>query len=267
MQFTLPKEARTAILASGRWSGEVRLDLVPSKKDPNLIRMSLMEEESVQLQCLQSDEAKLVKAWNDDPYIRGQAKVESRNDPIRDDEVMAHLRIVRKALDVIGLDKLLTTMASYMAACSDGRHVWKGAHDVRSSNHGYKTLTGFLQKLLELKRKGKGKPWWMKGEKVVVDEHPELTLLVADVFARKLLSREKFGLKPEDRAYQQFKAAADIVAVVAERNPWGLDAARVAGEAIECLGGYIDGVISPGHMAGEHLWKVALPQFLRTRYE
>lgn len=267
VNFNIPKEARESLLTARKWRGDVTMEVVPIKGDRNLVRLSLIQEDSDRLQELRPDEARLVNAWNDDPYITGRARAESRNFPISDGDAVAHRATLRKAIDDVGMDKLLARMRGYMDACSDGRHIWANAAASRPSNHGYKNLIGFLQKLILLKRKGKGSPWWMRQELTVEDDHPKMTQLVADVFARKLLGRQKFGLTPSNRAYAHFRNAADRVAMVAGKNKWGLDAENVVASLIECLSGYITGGVSPGNLVSDHLWMVALPQYLKRRYE
>ncbi len=66
---------------------------------------------------------------------------------------------------------------------------------------------------------------------------------------------------------QHVKADNMIQMKVAEKNRWGLNATRVAHAAMDCLKGYMTGSLSPGNMISEHLWKVALPQYLMARYD
>ena len=268
LTFEIPTAARTALSASRKWTGMVTMDIQPERGDRDTIRLTIMQEEAQSSKSLSPNERAVVQAWNNDPYISGQAKNESRNNLTTDAEVETHINVIRKAIADIGKDKLLANMRGYFDSCQDGRHLRLIPGSNRTSNHGYKNLIGFLRKLLELKRTGKGRPWWMQKSHEIGDDNPDLTIKMADMFASILLQRNKYGLTMASPAYVHFRTAAAYAKITSEKNPWGLKVERIMKEVVRCAAdGVKDGMVSPGHLVTEHLWKVRMPQWLRQRFE
>ena len=268
LRLDLPKEARKALLRGGSWSGSARLTIEPSsgrRGGKDLIRLKMIAEEA-DSQCVLSDDAQcLVSTWNDrcEPY-----RVTKRNQPVKDTATCS--RMIKQAVDKIGLPDLLSALEGYFDCCDRGGHTAGGI-----KNRAYKSLDGFLRKQVQLAERGE-LPWWEQNntgpaksdEPVGDDPHPELTMRVADAFAKRFLKRQQFGkLKQTDTAYRKFQIAGDWILKTAKKNPYGLSIDRVLVMLLDCIAeGYSGGSVSPGNLAADHTWRVLFPQRMSSIY-
>ncbi len=271
IELTLPEKARESILSARKWEGQVDMAYSPDGSR-NLIRLTAVQNEVDSLPDLTEDERELVTMWNTSPYILGRARAESRNDVTTPDEIQMHANIIRAAINTVGSNRLLASMKSYFVACEKGEHIWKAESDTRPRNHGYKNLIGFLRKLTDLRKKGSGRPWWdrinkqAKAEKIE-DDHPGLTLQLADRFAKTLLGRKSFGLKNPSKDYGNFKRAVEFALRIEKANPYDLKFGDLVEELIDCVKEHwAPEPVFSGHLCSEFTWKTLFPQYLKNIY-
>ncbi len=194
---------------------------------------------------------KLIAAWNDDLYIRNEALGESRNNPFPMDELPTFIKTFERALRELGLTKIKASLASYFRACRAGRHLWQ------NRNHGYSHLGGFVRKLLE--KKGK-RGWWVDKSHNVKDDYPELTLRIADAFARKWLGRREFGLENGSADHQKFANTARRVNRMVGKP---FDEGRTVKLLLDCVGKQAerwDRDVNVGDLCSDSIWSKYLPQ-------
>jgi len=270
IELTLPEDAREALLSAHKWEGQVSMAYSPDGSK-NLIRLKAIQDEVDSLPDLTEDERSVVNAWNTSTYILGRARAESRNNVTTPDEIDIHVNIIRAAMNIVGCARLLASMKSYFSACENGDHIWKAERDTRPRNHGYKNLIGFLRKLTELRKKGSGRPWWDKINRQPVekieDDHPGLTMKLADKFAKIMLGRRTSGLKNPSKDYVNFKKAVGLALRVEKANSYGLDFDDVIEEVISCVKEHwAPEPIFSGHLCSMFTWQTLFPQYLKNIY-
>lgn len=270
----LPPDAEAAIDRQVAWSGPVRAELdpegaafapdvlqvvFPRSNLDKAVRAEARAAAAVRAYAPTESERLLIEAWNDSEFIREHAAGESRNHPVPAKEVHRHLPGIRRAMRLIGLDRILAMMEIYFAACLRREHLWGG------KNHGYSHLGGFLRGLVA-HAGGGPRPWWLPEEPTpVADPRPDLTKTLADAYAARWLGRAEYGLINPSRDYSAAMAAAGRVAAQAARA--NRPEARVVGQLLDALAdGWRDGVPPLSALGSDHTWRVTLPAYLKRLY-
>jgi len=273
----IPQAAVNKLLLGQNWAGEVSIG--PQRKQPSRTgsgRAGAIHQQVAQKGKFKDtvratvDERLVLRAWNRSRYIQAQERSgdrESRNFPLPFNKIKESLPVVRKALSTVGLHEVIRTTEAYFDFCSAGGHVWD------NSNHGYKTITGFLQKLVAVK-KAKEKPWWDTKDspkKQAEDNHPKLTKRVADSFAQTFMDEEKFPLEEGSKEHRFFiKTAAQIVNYISRKKRQGLELTQK--EMITNLFEFVmelfddksGTAVYPSHLASSAIWS-AFPQYLQEK--
>ena len=237
-----PNEADRAALAKAVMDGErVSIIILPGKQKA---------ETSADASPLPDDVRQLVAEWNGSDFIRYEAVDESRNNRITSGEALQHLSTLKRALKEIGMVPLLKTMSGYFEACREGCHLVDGC------NRGYSHLAGFVR--YALKNPGR-KPWWKKAApEPYEDEHPKLTVKIADAYARKFLRRRAYGLKNPSSVYERFLRAAHWVELKAAG--WKMNENKVIRLLMDTVAERYPNSVSPGNLSSEIVWEDYIPQ-------
>jgi len=201
---------------------------------------------------------KLIQKWNDSKYIQNKPNGESKNNVFTISELPEYKTLFKRAIKEIGLPKLSKAIDTYFEACSQGKHVWNG------HNHGYKHLGGFIRTVLEAQKKNK-KLWWV-GKKYwkIEDNHPNLTLYIANAYAKKFLGRKEYGLENPSTVYPKFKKAGDCVREKYQKLPVKRD--EVVLMLLDCVEQTCEKTntqISAGWLCSDNMWKDYFPQYLK----
>lgn len=268
---TLPAEAALKLSSGDRWRG--RVSIAPSSNGSG--RQGAITEQISNKSRYRNvvratvDERKVIRAWNRSQYIRNQERStdrESRNYPLPFRKITQTLPLVRKVLRGIGVVETIRNMETYFDFCSTGGHIWEGR------NHGYKTLTGFLEKLL-VYHKGKERPWWDVRDtpsRVIHDENARLTNRIANSFAQTFMDEEKFPLEEGSKQHHHFmQAATQMVRYIARKKRQGIELSQTA--MIQHLLEFVQEMfenegdpVYPAHLSSEAVWSV-LPEFLSEK--
>ena len=161
---------------------------------------------------------------------------------------------------------MIRSMETYFAFCSAGGHIWEG------TSHGFKSLNGFLEKIIAI-HKSKEALWWDTRETPLQptdDEHSRLTYRVANSFAQTFMNEDKFVMEVGDKNYTNFmKTASQIVSYMNRKAKQGIvlqqkDVIRYLLEFVQTLFNEQGDVIYPSHMASSAVWS-AFPQFLQEK--
>jgi hypothetical protein len=176
------------------------------------------------------------------------------------------LPIVKKALRVVGFVDIVRNIETYFDFCSTGQHIWEG------QSHGFKSLSGFLEKLILLKKTNE-RPWWDVRDvpiRHVDDEHGRLTIRVANSYAQTFMGEDKFEMEIGDKNYIAFmKTAQHIIKYIVRKKRQGIELSQT--EIIKNLLEFLESLfdkesdrIVPGHMCSESIW-ASFPQFLSEK--
>ncbi len=245
-KLTLPSDAMLAIRRSASWTGEVTIE--PLSRKPTGFFDS--KRKSAKPQPIGRDILWLAEIWN---VHLDRPKSDLRNRYASKADLKSARKSIGKAIKMWGMDGLEIWIDSYFQQCKQGKHIWNGI------NHGYKHLGGFCGAVVRHAEKGE-ELWWMT--KKIEDDHAELTFEIADKFAESFLGRSKFGLLNPSNAYGRFKDVGDKISKLRPSLPFHTSA--IIEMLMECVKQrWSDGVVSPGHLASEHVWKVAFPQYLK----
>ena len=274
---TLTDKALAAIEARQDWAGTAEVAVSPAGGpfSPDTLRVAFP---GVKRRRVASADAKaaaahaagqlgpteklIVEAWNDSYYIREHALGEPRNNPVPHREIPKLLLTLRKVVEAVGPEELLTWMGQYFDCCLRRDHLWD------DRNHGYSHLGGWLRAVQRYLRDRRKPPYWMgaKDDQPIADEHAGLTLMLADAYAAKFLGRKAFGLENPSDAYAKFAAAAARLAAFAEANGWEEErAVRTLLDALAESWG-LGGSPPPGALGSENTWTVVLPAYCKARY-
>jgi hypothetical protein len=212
------------------------------------------------------DERKVIRAWNRSKYIKQQESAQERdprNYPVAFRRIPDVLPLVKKALKTVGFVETVRNIETYFSFCSTGQHIWEG------QSHGYKSLKGFLEKLLLLNKTGE-KGWWDVRDlpiQLVDDEHTRLTIRVANSFSQTFMGEEKFVMEVGDKNYISFmKAAQHIIRYINRKKRQGIELSQT--EVIKNLLEFLESLfdkeserVFPGHLCSESVW-ASFPSFL-----
>ena len=216
-------------------------------------------------------ERQVVRSWNRSKYIRAieampKDERDPRNNPVPFKDIRYVLPTVRKALRAMGVTEILRHMETYFDFCSTGEHIWEG------QSHGFKSLQGFLDKLLVL-HKSKERPWWdtrTTATRVVNDDNARLTIRIANSFAQTYMSEQKFPLEPGSKDHANFVKTADrMVNFINRKRRQGVELTQtdMIKHLLEFVETYFanhgDPVYS-AHLSSEAVWS-ALPAFLSEK--
>jgi len=203
----------------------------------------------------------VVDAWNEHEYIRFGALHERRNNPIEMDDVDEQRARILYAVNVVGRDELLDQMAAYLTACSEGLHIRD------RKNFGFKNLTGFINKMIHWQKDKKKTPlWWSRGSvEKVEDNHPKLTLHIADQYAKIFLGRKKYGVKNPSIAYRHFKLAGDrIIKYYDSVDLWEIN--EIVHMLLKCIKSHCNktnGTPSAARLCSDHTWAEIFPRYIK----
>lgn len=236
----------------------IKAEASSSKKYINYIRASV-------------DERFVIKAWNGSDYIRTKLELgvqESRNLLFPFKQIAKTLPLIRKALKATGKDELLRTMKAYFRLCSKGNHIWG------NSNHGFKTLTGFLYKVIEV-YKSKTKPWWddendIEAIVVVQLATDKLAVRLSSSFAKSFLKETTYDFREGEDIKSFLEGAEHLRHFVAKHKRKGLEmtnssAMLFAFKYIEEKHIKTGAPVRPRELASSTLWNVDLPQYLKEK--
>jgi len=279
--LTLPSDAVRYITSSGgTWRGHVALQPVVDVPTPAPVvttRMAAIQKELGQKgrhnNVLRATvpERQVVRAWNRSKYIKAlelksKDQREPRNNPVSFKEIPQVLVIVRLALRTMGVTEILRHMETYFDFCSTGEHIWEG------KSHGFKSLQGFLEKLLLL-NKTKEKPWWdtrATAIRAVNDVNARLTIRIANSFAQTYMNEQKYPLVEGSKDHANFaKAAERMVSFITRKKRQGIVLAQ--GDVIKYLLEFVETFFAnhgdpvySAHLSSESVWS-ALPAFLSEK--
>lgn len=276
----IPLSANAVLARGDVWKGEViitppsPLFRPPIKKST---RMSAIVNETAQKgqhrNVLRATvpERQVIRGWNRSKYMRaldGMSKEERdpRNNPVVFKEISIILPLVKKCLRDMGVTEILRHMETYFDFCSMGEHIWEG------KSHGFKSLSGFLEKLLVL-HKTKEKPWWdtrATSSRAVVDDNAKLTIRIANSFAQTYMKEQKFPLESGSKDHANFvHAAQKIVSFINRKKRQGVELTQA--DMIKYLLEFIDVTFSnygdpvySTHLASDAVWS-SLPAFLSEK--
>jgi len=200
----------------------------------------------------------LVNEWNNHPYIVEVGPAEGRNNPIPNTQVRRSTVLFNKTIEKFGLQTLIDMMYKYFDACQKGDHI--GTTGDVHRNHGYSHLGGFIKKIWDTDG-DKTKLWYMRGKPVgSTDKNPQLTLRIANEYAKRWLGRDKYGLIKTSAEYKHFERAAKWVVAYEKSGKeremiikvWLADITKRYKE--------MEAVVSPDRIASDNCWKIYFPQ-------
>ena len=177
------------------------------------------------------------------------------------------LPVVRKALREVGFIRIIRSMETYFDFCAVGNHMWEG------KSHGFKSLNGFLEKIITLHR-SKERPWWDTRDtptRVINDEHVRLTHRIAHSFAQTFMDEERFPLEEGSKEHAHFQKTAErMVRYISRAKRRGIELTQtdMIKNLLECVQDLFDGegdVVYPAHLSSSATWSGALPQFLKEK--
>lgn len=279
--LTLPSDAvRDIVSSGGTWQGHVAVQPVVDVPTPAPVattRMAAIQKELGQKgrhnNVLRATvpERQVVRAWNRSKYIKAlemksKDQREPRNNPVLFKEIPQVLPIVRSALRVMGVTEILRHMETYFDFCCTGEHIWEG------KSHGFKSLQGFLEKLLVL-NKSKEKPWWdtrTTAARTVNDDNARLTTRIANSFAQTYMNEQKFPLEEGSKDHANFARTAErMVSFINRKKRQGVELTQT--DMIKCLLEFVDTYFAnhgdpvySAHLSSEAVWS-ALPAFLSEK--
>jgi len=270
-KLQVPVTALEKLVLGERWRGSVVL--LPGEQNGSSRRQRAIQEQQREKGRYNNvvratvDERKVIRAWNRSRYIRSQASKEdreSRNHPLTFRKIASSLPLVRKALRTVGLAPIIRNMETYFDFCSTGGHIWDG------QNHGYKTVTGFLEKLIALHKEGK-QPWWDTRDtprRVINDDNARLTNRIANSFAQTFMNEEEFPLEEGSKEHHHFmKTSQRMVGFIKRKGRQGVELTQT--EMIRALLEFVEDLfdndpVYPAHLSSSSIWS-ALPQFLEEK--
>lgn len=279
--LTLPSATvRDIISSGGTWQGRVAVQPVidvTTSAPVATARLSAIQKE-MSLKGRHNNvlratipERQVVRAWNRSKYImalelKPKDQREPRNNPVLFKEIPQVLPIVRSALRTLGVTEVLRHMETYFDFCSTGEHIWEG------KSHGFKSLQGFLEKLLLL-NKTKEKAWWdtrATAIRAVNDDNARLTMRIANSFAQTFMNEQKFPLLEGSKDHANFaKTAERIVSFIGRKKRQGVELTQA--DMIKYLLEFVDAFFAnhgdpvySAHLASESIW-AALPAFLSEK--
>lgn len=265
----LPPEALDNLQKGVRWRGLVVASLAATTRHGAIAAQITEKRKFVNVVRATLPQRKVIRAWNRSRFIRSLEAAqdrETRNYPLPFKKIKEHLPLVQKALNKVGYESIIRSMESYFDFCSTGEHIWDGR------NHGFKSLNGFLEKLVAL-QKSKERPWWDVKEtaiRAVQDDNVRLTHRIANSFAQTFMDEEQYPLEEGSKQHLNFvKAAARLVSYSNRLRRKGIELNQ--GQLIGYLLAFIqsiydrsDDCIYPGHLSSDAIW-TALPQYLQEK--
>jgi len=267
-KIEIPVIALEKLVCGERWRGVINLH--PSAKSSASRRQKAIESQIQEKGQFNNviratvDERTIIRAWNRSPYIKSQLEKEqreSRNHPLPFKEIAKALPLVRKAIREVGVAPVIRNMETYFDFCLTGGHIWEG------QNHGYKTLTGFLEKLIVI-HKEKKQPWWDIRDtpsRIINDDNARLTNRIANSFAQTFMQEDKFPLVPGSKEHHHFmKTAVEIQSFIKRKSGQGIELTQT--QMIRALLEFVQELfdnapVYPAHLPSSSIW-YALPQFL-----
>ena len=265
----LPQSAIDKLSAGERWRGGIVI--TPLRKGLATELQAGPPKRSITIVRATVDERRIIRAWNRSRYIKAlESKPpqlrEDRNNPVHFKEIIAVLPFVKRAIKVIGTAEVIRGIESYFDFCMNGGHIWEGR------SHGFKSLAGFLEKILALEKEKKV-AWWdsrATPTRIVVDDNVRLTKRIADSFAQTFMGEDQYPMEEGSKEHAHFsRTAAQMVRFISRKQSQGLTIAQA--EMIKYLLEFVDDlfakqgdVVYPGHLSSSSVWS-ALPQYLKDR--
>ncbi len=186
IQIKLTDKAKYALLNSEDFVGSCHISIKRKKKH----KKKLKEVE------VHPDYESLVRYWNEHPVI-SLFEASDRNNPIVYDELIKNITTFKQVFEKYNLNELKSFIDEYLIACKRGINISNGF------DYAYKSLITFLTSLLKITEKR----WWaMKNN--VKDDNPELTIKIANAYAKEFLGRKEYGLNSSNSMYNDFRLAA-----------------------------------------------------------
>ncbi len=199
----------------------------------------------------------IIEYWNNSKFIAYASKhrdIEKRNFKIDYDKFGTNsVKIVKKAIADIGVDKIKEEMDKYFDRCEKGEHIWD------STNHGFKNVVGFLTKLLKIERIG-GPAWWEDMSVKLDDEDPRVTQMLADLFAEKFLDRDKFIIEQNSKEHVYFIKFRKLLIKRMTKQQNIRFAADIVFNALR----ESYSVVQPKQLCSKNTWTVLIPQYLKS---
>lgn len=203
------------------------------------------------------DGREIIKYWNNSEFITYAKKnrdTERRNFPTTISNLNgSQIVIVKRAITMIGVEKIKEEMDKYFAKCLRGAHIWD------RTNHGFKSSVGFLAKLVQLKRTG-GSPWWENDFVGEQDEDPRVTQMLADLFANRFLGQSKYNIAKDTKEHRCF--------IKFRRNL----KKRLKTVNIQVAANVVFGVLAesyttvyPAQLCSKTTWTILIPQYLKKQ--
>ncbi len=264
-QLIIPQEVLEQLI-KGTSVASILVEISVQKPEDreDAIRKSAKEKARKDKYTLSKDDFILINKWNSNPLVCDKSEqddIDGKNMPITQKEINRNSPIIKKAIRVLTVDILTTQMDKYFAQCDRGEHIWNGR------NHAFRTLLGFLHRMIDTKRPGKEKTWWMLQRSIeetpIKDPNEVLTQGVADAYARAFLGKKRYILVNPSRDYRHFAIVAKNL-VKEKRFPED-KALKIFIEAVRA--GYNSLVsegkpIMPGHLSSMTTWKIVFPQYI-----
>ena len=216
----IPLAALEGVLAEGEASanGEIVLSLYPPLKQAKKPRKAAVQKQTKaslarrKAKTIPEEVEAVIKAWNTHPYI-ARPRRESRNEQYLGRLSELNCRLFKSVVKKRGLEDVIDIMTVYLNVCE------KGGHISGEKNFAFKTLISFMKKLDERTKKGQGF-WWMDRVDVVgvSDPHPELTVRIANSYARTFLGSKEFPLESDVGSHKLFRQIAGMIHSMVDRH-------------------------------------------------
>ena len=211
------------------------------------------------VQGLAVDVIKIIDEWNNHPYVREVGINEGRNNRISDVQSRSHERYFDRAVEKYGFVKIKNLMHQYFDACR------KGLHQTQTGrNQGYGHCGGFVKKLVDVD--GDTSLLWYTGKRAIGDNdnHPQLTLRIANAYAKKWLGRNKYGTITTLAVYDHFKHAGDWVLANARECKHSEEfILKVCFDDADRRAKEQGATMTPGWVCSDNCWRNYFPQALK----
>lgn len=261
--FRLPEKALEAIQSKSNWSGsitvKIRVDHATDKRIESL-QKTLKKKKHKDFNTKSDIEQDVIRLWNQQAEKYQQENPESdKNNPVIHNEITDLLTDLRFCIKKLDIGKLKSSIDNYFQTCYQGESVWM------QKDHAFVRFGSFLRSLKRYMR-NKKPPWWTSESlPEIKDRNAEITVLIADMFAKAFLGRQKFGLVNPSREYRTCMLAAKrIVKLEGQKAKW--KAKWLVEQLIKCIDksyGDSDKPVYLGSLSSENTWKILFPQHLK----
>jgi len=205
------------------------------------------------------DERLVIQSWNLNPYIVAQQRnrKDPRNHPVLVRQLAGVLPLVRKSLRKFGLEKVDEQITKYFDFCTSGQHINEGR------SYGFKSLSGFLEKLTTVTAVG-GRGWWDEGEASTGVEDDPLAKRIALSFEKTFCENSGLLAQLDEKGWQHFSRAAVKIRRFIDRQKRrsvSLSESDMIQNLLECVDETFamkGEPVYPGHLSSDSVWTLLL---------